>query len=139
MSAALDLQDLILNTLTADAALMTMINGVWDQPPVAATSFADPKAAYISFGPHDYAEDDDEGIVSGIHTFQLDVWSRTVGFPASKQIGDRVKAILHEANLSVSTENALVEIRVPSVRYMRDPDGTTSRGIIKVTALIEEP
>ncbi|MER9135117.1 DUF3168 domain-containing protein [Mesorhizobium sp. M0830] len=136
MSASLDLQDLILNTLKADAPLMALINGVWDQPP--STAFAEPKQAYISFGPHDYVEDDDGCIVSGEHTFQLDAWSRLVGFPACKQIGDRVKAVLHEANLTMPTENALVEIRVPAIRYVRDSDGLTSHGIITVTALIEE-
>jgi hypothetical protein len=136
MSAALDLQDLILNTLKADVPLTALINGVWDKPP--PNCFDAPKQAYISFGPHDYVEDDDEGIVSGEHTFQLDVWSRLVGFPACKQIGDRVKKVLHEAHLIIPTENALVEIRVPSLRYIRDPDGLTSHGIVTVTALIEE-
>ncbi|MGX9144979.1 DUF3168 domain-containing protein [Mesorhizobium sp. 128a] len=137
-SPALDLQDLILNALKADALLTAMINGVWDQPPPSTTAFADPKSAYVSFGPHDYAEDDEGCIVSGTHTFQLDVWSRSVGFPVCKQIGDRIKAVLHEANFDIPTENALVEIRVPSMRYVRDPDGLTSHGIVTVTALIEE-
>lgn len=137
MSAALDLQDLILNTLKADVALMAMINGVWDTVP--STAFDAPKLAYISFGPHDYVEDDEECITATEHTFQLDVWSRTVGFPACKKICDRVRAILHEAELEMPTENALVEIRVPAVRFMRDPDGITSHGIITVMALIEEP
>lgn len=136
MSATLDLQDLILTALKADQPLMALINGVWDQPP--STAFATPKQAYVSFGPHDYVEDDEEGIVAGEHTFQLDVWSRLVGFPACKQIGDRVKVVLHEASLSIPTENALVEIRVPSIRYTRDPDGLTSHGIITVNAMIEE-
>lgn len=136
MSATLDLQDLILTALKADQPLMALINGVWDQPPT--TAFATPKQAYISFGPHDYVEDDDGCIVSGEHTLQLDVWSRLVGFPACKQIGDRVKKVLHEASLAIQTENALVEIRVPSIRYIRDPDGLTSHGIVTVTALIEE-
>lgn len=135
-SAALDLQDLILVTLKADATLMALINGVWDKVPT--NSFDAPKESYISFGPHDYVEDDAECIVGGEHTFQLDVWSRKVGFPACKQICDRAKALLHEADLTLSTSNALVEIRVPSMRILRDPDGTTSHGIITVTALIEE-
>jgi hypothetical protein len=138
MSAALDLQDLILNALKADVPLMALVNGVWDQPPSATTAFAAPKQGYISFGPHDYVEDDEGCIVSGVHTFQLDAWSRLVGFPACKQIGDRVKKVLHEASLTIQTENALVEIRVPALRYIRDPDGLTSHGIITVTALIEE-
>lgn len=136
MSVSLDLQDIILVTLKADATLMALINGVWDQPP--STAFADPKKSYISFGPHDYVEDDEECLTAGIHTLQLDAWSRTVGFPMCKQICDRVKAVLHEADLSIPTANALAEIRVPNIRYVRDSDGTTSHGIITVTAAIEE-
>lgn len=138
MSASLDLQDLILVTLKADTTLMAMINGVWDSVPAAAISFAAPKLAYISFGPHDYVEDDADCLIAGVHTFQLDAWSRTVGFPMCKQICDRVKAVLHEADLAIPTTNALAFIRVPSVRFMRDADGTTSHGIIAVTAAIEE-
>ena len=135
-SASLDLQDIILTTLKADATLMALINNVWDKVPT--TAFDAPKESYISFGPHDYVEDDDECIISGEHTFQLDVWSRKVGFPVCKQICDRVKFLLHEADLTIPTTNALVEIRVPSIRYMRDPDGLTSHGVVTVTALIEE-
>ena len=136
MSASLDLQDLILNTLKNDNALTALINGVWDRVPT--TAFDAPKSSYISFGPHDYVEDDEGCITSAEHTFQLDVWSRLVGFPACKQICDRVKKLLHEASLDMQTENALVEIRVPSVRIVRDPDGLTSHGVITVTALVEE-
>lgn len=138
MSASLDLQDLILNTLKADATLMAMINGVWDIRPADATSFASPKLACVTFGPTDYVEDDADCITAGVHTFQLDVWTRTAGYPMCKQICDRIKAVLHEADLSIPTSNALAFIRVPSVRYMRDSDGTTSHGIITVTAAIEE-
>lgn len=136
MSAALDLQDLLLVTLKADVTLMAMINGVWDSVPT--TAFAEPKEAYVSFGPHDYVEDDDECIVGSEHTFQLDVWSRKTGFPVCKQIGDRIKTVLHNANLVIPSANALASIRVPSVRYIRDPDGLTSHGILLVRALIEE-
>jgi hypothetical protein len=136
MSVSLDLQDLILNTLKADAPLMVLINGVWDSVP--STAFAEPKESYVSFGPHDYVEDDDECIASGEHTFQLDVWSRKTGFPICKQIGDRIKAVLHNANLAIPTANALASIRVPTLRYLRDPDGLTSHGILLVHALVEE-
>lgn len=137
MSASLDLQDLILNTLKADVTLMALVNGVWDSVPT--TAFAEPKEAYVSFGQHDYAEDDADCIVGSEHTFQLDVWSRLVGFPACKRICDRIKKILHEADLVMPTENALASIRVPAVRFVRDRDGLTSHGIVTVTALIEEP
>lgn len=135
-SASLDLQDVILNTLKADPTLMALVNGVWDQAP--ATCFAAPKAAYVSFGPHGYVEDDAECIVGGEHNLQLDVWSRLVGFPACKQICDRVKALLHEADLVIPTSNALASIRISYMEIKRDPDGLTSHGVLMVEARIEE-
>lgn len=136
MSSSLDLQDLILRTLKGTPAIMDLVNGVWDQPPTDYLS--DPKAAAITFAGSDTAEDGAD-CVDGVEiTVQLDVWSRKVGFPNCKQITDLVRKALHNQELSLPSENALVQVWVPLTKVERDPDGITSHGVVIVTAAIEE-
>ena len=136
MTPAEELQTLVYATLTEDATLTALINGVYDRAP--DDRFKQPKEAYVRIGPSDDVEDDSECIASTEHTMQIDVWSRKVGFPNCKKIAGRVKALLHNTPLTLTT-NALVFIRVPSISYRMDPDGLTARALMTVTAMTEEP
>lgn len=131
---SLELQTLLYTTLKATPSVVALVDNVYDRVP------ADPFGAlnaYISFGPHDVVEDGADCIESGVHTLQLDCWSRAVGQTACKNIVDAVKVALHEREL-VLTNNALVEIRVIMRRVFRDPDGITSHGVVMVEAIVEE-
>jgi len=135
MSSAAEFQRLIFETLKGNDQIMTLANGVYDQIPTAPFGT---KTAYISFGPVDSNEDDVDCIRSIETTMQIDVWSRAPGFVECKRLTDHVKKALHRKPLELS-ENALVDVLVPIVRVFRDPDGTTSHGLVQVTAMIEEP
>jgi len=135
MSSAAEFQRLIFETLKGNAQIMALANGVYDQIPTAPFGT---KTAYISFGPVDSNEDDVDCIRSIETTMQIDVWSRAPGFVECKRLTDLVKKALHRKPLELS-ENALVDVWVPIVRVFRDPDGTTSHGLVQVTAMIEEP
>ena len=134
-SPQVELQDLIHDALESDAAVMALVDGVWDKVP--ANQWGGPRNAYISFGPSDVIADDAECIVGGTHTFQVDCWSRAVGSVACKRIVDAVKNALHEKDLELA-DNALVEISVGFRQVFRDPDGLTTHGVVAVTAMIEE-
>lgn len=136
MSTSVELQRLLYETLTGDATLTALVNGIYDSVP--ADGFATPKLAYVRFDAHDYVEDDSDCIPAEEHTFLINVFSRKVGMPNCKEIADRVKALLHNADLALPTA-ALSFIRVPDVQFRMDPDGKTSRAIIQVTASIEVP
>lgn len=136
MSVQAELQKLILDTLKAEAAVMALVNGVYDRVPDSPWGPAS-KNGYITFGPHDVVEDDADCITGGEHTLQIDCWSRQVGLVHAKRITDAVKAALHDQGLSLS-KNALVQMRVTMRRALPDPDGLTSHGIVMVTAMIEE-
>lgn len=136
MSAQAELQELILDTLKADAAVMALANGVYDRVPANPWG-PEEKNSYISLGPHDVVEDDADCIIGGTHTVQLDCWSRQVGVVHAKRMADAVKAALHDRDLQL-TENAMVQMRVTMRRALPDPDGLTSHGIVMVTAMIEE-
>lgn len=134
-SPSRELQELLFNTLKNDLAVKALVDGVYDKVPANAFGA---KQAYISFGQHDVTDDGSECIESGVHTFQLDCWSRAVGRAACKDIVDVVKDALHEKALTLSA-NALVELRVFMRRVFGDPDGLTSHGVVMVEATIEEP
>lgn len=135
MSSAAEFQKLIFDTLKANAAVMALANGVYDNIP--ASPFGS-KTAYISFGPVDTNEDDAEEIVGIETTLQIDVWSRAVGAVECKRLTDLVRKALHKKSLAL-TDNALVDVWVPIYRVMRDPDGVTTHGVVQVSAMIEEP
>lgn len=134
MSASADLQKLIYDTLKANTAVMVLVNGVYDSVPSSPWGA---KEGYISFGPVDVVEDDAECIIGGIHSVQIDCWSRKVGAVHCKQIVDAVKAALHEKDLQLLSYG-LVQMRVTMRRVFRDPDGLTYHGVVTVEADIEE-
>jgi hypothetical protein len=131
-----ELQGLLWASLTADAGVMALADAVHDTVP--PKPFAGPQKAYVSFGPSDVTDDGAECIIAGVHTLQLDCWSRQIGSVHCKRLTDAVCAALDEKPLELA-DNALAEIRVVLRQVMRDPDGLTTHGIIQVEAQIEEP
>lgn len=135
MSSSAEFQKLVFDTLTADAAIMAIAAGVYDQVP------ADPfgsRTAYVSFGPMDTVDDDADCITGVELTLQVDVWSRAVGSVEAKRLTDLVRKALHRRSLELSA-NALVDTWVELTRVFRDPDGVTTHGVVQVTAMLEEP
>jgi hypothetical protein len=135
MGPSIELQKLLYDTLRADTAIMALVGGVYDRVP---TSPYGVKNAYISFGPSDIVDDSVDCVTSGVHSFQLDVWSKAVGQVEAKTIVDLIYRTLHEQELAM-TDNALAEIRVDFRRVFTDSDGLTTHGVASVTASIEEP
>jgi hypothetical protein len=130
-----ELQKLLYDTLRLNAPIMALAGGVYDRVP------ADPwkgKTAYVSFGPSDVSDDGADCIVSGQHSFQLDVWSKAVGQVEAKRLNDLAYKALHEQELAL-TDNALAEIRVDFRRVFPDRDPLITHGVLSVTASIEEP
>jgi hypothetical protein len=131
----IELQKLIYDTLVADAAVTALVDGVYDFVPPEC--WDGPHNGYISFGPVDVVEDDAACITAGIHTFQIDCWSRQKNSTHCKRVVDTVYAALHQQPLQL-TINALAEMGVILRQVFRDPDGLTTHGVIQVQAQIEE-
>lgn len=130
-----ELQKLLYDTLRTNAEIMALAGGVYDRVPT------DPykgKNAYISFGPSDVVEAGADCIFGGVHSFQIDVWSKAVGQVEAKQIVDLIYRALHEQELELAT-NALAEIRVDFRRTFPDQDPLITHGVVSVTASIQEP
>jgi hypothetical protein len=134
LSASAELQKLIYDTLRAKPEIMGLVGGVYDRVP---TEPFGAKTAYVSFGPSDVVDDGADCIRSGIHTFQIDVWSKAVGQVEAKQIVDLMHRALHDRDFDLA-ENALVSTRVGLRRVFLDADGLTTHGVVSVTVSIEE-
>lgn len=134
-SPSLEVQSLIVATLKVDAAVMTLVNGVYDSVP------SDPwgtKLGYISLGPEDNNVDDADCINGWEMFHQIDVWSRKPGRVHAKQICAAVKAALHHADVTL-TDNALVSIECVFERILKDPDQQTTHGVLQFRIAAEEP
>lgn len=133
-SAQAELQKLIYDTLRTNTPIMALASGVYDRVPTDPYKL---KNAYVSFGPSDVAEDGADCVNSGLHTFQVDVWSRAVGQVEAKRLVDLIHKALHLQEL-VLADNALAEIRVDFRRVFPDRDPLITHGVVSVTASIEE-
>lgn len=89
---------------------------------------------YIAFGPI-VAEPWDSSCTNGSEIFpQIDVWSRKPGPAECLSVRGAVYAALHDQTLAVAN-NDHVLMRVDNARYMRDRDGETHHGIIRLRIL----
>jgi hypothetical protein len=75
--------------------------------------------------------------IDGAEVFpQVDVWSRTTGYPETKRIASDVLAALDDKPLAVDGYQ-LVVFEFVDVRYVRDPDGITRHGILNFHGLLQ--
>jgi hypothetical protein len=93
----------------------------------------------ITFGPAQCLPDEDDGQCNATFELfqQLDVWSRTVGFPEAKTIAGAVKDLLHNA-VPTLAGFTVVLLEWVSTEYSRDPDGLTNRARMQFRALIDQ-
>lgn len=133
MSVSAELQQLIYDTLVADAAVGSLIGDrIYDGAPSGR------EFPCITFGPTDSVPDYMECITARTETVQLDVWSRDQGrMRPCKEIMDAVKDALHLVDIELAV-NALVVIRVVGQRVFMDRDGITAHGVVTVSAELEE-
>jgi hypothetical protein len=133
VSASFELQELIYDTLVADAGVGALVGDrIYDAMP------SDGTYPCLTFGPSSFVPDDVTCITGRVESVQIDCWSQDQGrLNPCKKIVDAVKGALHEADLSL-TSNALVRIRVDLVRVFLDADRVTAHGVVQIEAEIEE-
>ncbi|MEI4470927.1 DUF3168 domain-containing protein [Frigidibacter sp. MR17.24] len=133
MSAAVALQDLIVATLEADAAVWALVGArIYDNAPVGVAY------PYISLGPSGSIEDDADCIDAEVHDIQIDVWTQDSGSQRGcKVIMAAVASALHGAELSMPGTEALVSLTVGLCRAIPDPSDGVAHGIIEVEAQTE--
>ncbi|TPJ76193.1 DUF3168 domain-containing protein [Mesorhizobium sp. B2-6-3] len=132
-SPSLELQGAIVARLKAVAVVTAMIGQrVYDRVPANAVF------PYVTLGPMDELSDDADCIKGFNIAIDINVWSRAVGFPEAKRIGDAVRAGLLNPELAL-TDNALVYFQHRQTVYSEDPDGLTNRARMSFEAFAEQP
>lgn len=130
-SPTYELQVLAIQRLKADSATAAIVGArVYDAVP------ATPTWPYISLGPSDETSDDADCITGFDISFQIDCWSRAVGFPQARHLADAVRESLHGYEFELPT-NALVFFEHRQTRFMRDPDGLTTHAAMTFAAFVE--
>lgn len=67
----------------------------------------------------------------------LHIWQKETGLVFSKQVAGEIRAALTDARWT-ATGLHVADLRVTSSKFMRDPGGIHSHGIISLTALVSE-
>jgi hypothetical protein len=101
---------------------------IYDDVPPEADRISDTGAAYpyVTIGAGQLVPVDEECWDRSSTYFQIDVWTRTVGFPEAKQIAGAIRSALHEQDLVVPGHE-VDRMRIESIDYSRDPNGLTRR------------
>jgi len=91
----------------------------------------------VVYGEDQVLQDDaDAGacLIEGFEVFvTLHVWSQAVGQVEIKNLAGAVRAALHNATLTVAGYR-LLAFEHRGTRYLRDPDGLTSHGVVEFRA-----
>ncbi len=131
-NAAWALQKAIHAALAADTSFITLLGGerIFDDVPRGA------QFPYISFGltsERDWSTATEPG---SEHLLTLHVWSRANGRRQADDLLQAVRAILHDADLTLEGHH-LVNLQQEFADVRRDPDGETFHGIARLRAVTE--
>lgn len=116
--------------LTGDATLMALVTGVHDRVPAGAAF------PYITIGEVSGTDWSHKTGAGQRVSVTLHAFSRQGGRKEAASILDRVHALLHDANLSVEGQHAVM-IRYDGGEITLETDGLTYRGSARFTVLTE--
>lgn len=68
----------------------------------------------------------------------LHVWTRESSLEGCKTICGEVRRAIHSGRLVLAAPLHCADVRVSSTRFLRDPDGEHSHGVVVVEALVSE-
>jgi len=126
------LQREVYATLANDTAVAALLGGarIFDDVP------QDTPFPFITLGTASVS-DWSTGTESGLeHRLDVHVWSRYAGKRQAYEVIDAVRAVLHDAALSLNGAQ-LVNLRCQSFEVRRDDDGETYHGVARFRAVTE--
>ena len=68
----------------------------------------------------------------------LHVWIKEPSTAGAKAIGGAIRSAIRSAPLALDSGYHAADCRVPSMRFLRDPDGETSHAVVTVEAIVQE-
>ena len=69
---------------------------------------------------------------------ELHVWQREPSLEGAKTIAGAIRSAIHSARLTLAPGLHCADARVSSMRFLRDPDGEHSHGVVVVEVLVSE-
>ncbi|MFV0303417.1 MAG: DUF3168 domain-containing protein [Paracoccus sp. (in: a-proteobacteria)] len=66
----------------------------------------------------------------------LHVWQRETSLEGVKTIAGEIRRAIHAGRLALAAPLHCADLRVSSMRFLRDPDGEHSHGVVVVEALV---
>lgn len=138
MSPMLELQGAIITRLKTNTLVASICDGrVYDHVPRGPNGDITARFPFVAIGASDEVQDDADCIVALEMFIDIEVWSRSVGFPEARELTHAVRLALHDHDLNLST-NALVFFQHRQTRTFRDPDGITSHAVLGFEAVAEQ-
>jgi hypothetical protein len=128
-------QSALYTALTGDVDLVAMLSSAWGVTAVFSDvpQVSDPENEvyfpYLSFGAENTVGLDDKTQSGGNTVAQINAWTRDRDYTQAKQIADRIHAVLHKGDLSISGANHIAT-RIQGVAFDLDPDGSTRRALM---------
>jgi hypothetical protein len=133
MSASLALQIALRGLLTADAVVTALIpaGSIFDRSarPEAFPCIILGEATEV---PADHVVQRYTRVVSTVH-----VWQREAGLTGVKEIAGAIRKAVN-GTYPVLDGGRCLDLRFTGARFMRDPDGVTSHGVMTFEAVVEE-
>lgn len=68
----------------------------------------------------------------------LHVWKREESTVGAKAIAWAIRTAIHAGRLDLGSGFECIDYRVSGQRFMRDPDGKTSHGVVTIETLVRE-
>lgn len=133
-SPAVEFQGLVFTAIRGDAGIGAVVGDrIYDRMPEEGD-----QSPFITIGEGIERHEDWDCKEISQHDLTVNVWSeKQGGFKEAKEIAFLIKRAVLGAPTDLAT-HAMVELQAIDARYMRDPDGITSRAVITFQADIEE-
>lgn len=137
-SPTLDLQGAIVARLKATPAVAAIVGDrVYDFVPRREDGVISAEFPFVAFAGDDTLQDDVDCVVGYDISLTLDVWSRAVGYPEARRLAAVVAKALHNWPAPLQSHK-LVTLQHRQTLMLRDPDGLTSHGVIRLRATVTE-
>jgi hypothetical protein len=138
-SPAKELQGAIVSRLKSTGAVTAIVGQrIYDHVPRSTAGDVSATFPFVGFANWQEITDNADCIDGFQVFFDLDCWSRVLGFPQVHDLSDAVRAALVDTEITLSS-NALVYLESRENRVFRDPDGLTSHAVLTFEAFVEQP
>lgn len=131
---SVDLQEAVYLALSNDAALTALLgsgNRIYDHVPAGAA------LPYVVIGETTAADISGALVDMQEHTLTMHAWSERPTSLEVKQIVAAVRAVLHDARLTLNSGRC-PNIRCEYHETMRDPDGISHHGVMRFRAVTQD-